>query len=407
MKHGTMLASLFILVLVLGICAASARASATFTVDSTVDEVDASPGDGQCATAGGVCTLRAAIQETNALAGADTINLPSGTYTLTLTGANEDAAATGDLDISDDLTIAGDGVASTIIDGNNSDRVFDVRLSGHTVSISGVTIQHGFVPSGQNGGGGVSNRQSMLTLTDVVVTNNVVTGTENDDIGGGISPGGFGGGTLVLVNSTISHNAACRGGGVFFNATLVVTNTLFYSNTAISGGGLNNWGAVSLANVTFSGNEGGGISNSGSGSIILVNCTIVENSRGIYSSAAITLTNTIVANDVNCSGSGTPTSAGHNLESADTCGFTATGDITDTNPLVGPLVDNGGATWTHALLPGSPAIDAGDNAVCPSTDQRGVPRPIDGNGDGTADCDIGAYERKASIYLPLVMRDAS
>src|SRR5437867_11074046 len=77
--------------------------AATFNVNSTTDAVDATPGDGACATAGPtpVCTLRAAIQEANALRGADVINLPAGTYTLTIPGRGEDHAATGDLDIND------------------------------------------------------------------------------------------------------------------------------------------------------------------------------------------------------------------------------------------------------------------------------------------------------------------
>ncbi|HYV66156.1 MAG TPA: CSLREA domain-containing protein, partial [Myxococcales bacterium] len=103
----------------------TARA-ATFTVNSTADAVDVSPGDGVCATADGSCTLRAAIQEANALAGADTVVLPAGTYLLTLAGAGEDGAATGDLDITGDLIIAGAGAASTVVDGNGLDRVFHV-----------------------------------------------------------------------------------------------------------------------------------------------------------------------------------------------------------------------------------------------------------------------------------------
>jgi len=95
--------------------------------------------------------------------------------------------------------------------------------------------------------------------------------------------------------------------------------------------------------------------------------------------------------------SGTITSLGHNLESADPCAFAATGDLSNTNPLLGPLADNGGKTLTLALLPGSPAINAGTNVGCPATDQRGVPRPQFGT------CDIGAYEFVLWVYLPVVV----
>ena len=81
------------------------------------------------------------------------------------------------------------------------------------------------------------------------------------------------------------------------------------------------------------------------------------------------------------------TSQGHNIDSGVTCGFTASGDMSSTGPLLGPLADNGGPTRTRALLLGSPAIDTADNAVCPATDQRGVARPQ------LAACDIGAFER--------------
>ena len=106
------------------------------------------------------------------------------------------------------------------------------------------------------------------------------------------------------------------------------------------------------------------------------------------------LTNTIVANSISggdCYGS--ITDGGHNLDSDGTCGLDpAKGSLPNTDPMLGPLQDNGGPTWTHALQPGSPAIDAGDNSQCPSTDQRGFYRHIDGDGDGTAICDMGAYE---------------
>src|SRR5258708_35546749 len=117
------------------------HASSPFTVNSLLDEVDAHAGDGNCAsTPSGVCTLRAAIMEANALAGADTINLPAGSYSLMIPGTDEDAAATGDLDINSDLVLVGAGADTTIIDGNHLDRAMHIGNSA-TVTISGLTLR--------------------------------------------------------------------------------------------------------------------------------------------------------------------------------------------------------------------------------------------------------------------------
>src|SRR5207247_1214399 len=97
--------------------AARPALAAAFIVNSTADEPDSAPGDGVCATAAGFCTLRAAVMETNSLPGADTVSIPAGTYRLTRNGGDEDAAATGDLDILDALTIQGAGSGTTGIDG--------------------------------------------------------------------------------------------------------------------------------------------------------------------------------------------------------------------------------------------------------------------------------------------------
>src|SRR2546425_290335 len=127
--------------------------AATFTVNSTADAVDATPGDGRCATATSSCTLRAAIQEANALAGPDTIVVPAGTYVLTIAGQGEDAAATGDLDVTDDVSITGAGPDSTIIDGNGIDRVFQTSNSVSNGTISNLTIRNGNPGPGGYGGG--------------------------------------------------------------------------------------------------------------------------------------------------------------------------------------------------------------------------------------------------------------
>ncbi len=112
---------------------------------------------------------------------------------------------------------------------------------------------------------------------------------------------------------------------------------------------------------------------------------------------SVTVKNTLVANSGSANCTGTITSLGHNLDSANTCAFAAAGDLPNTDPLVGPLANNGGPTLTHALLRGSPAINAGANDGCPTTDQRGVRRPQRGV------CDIGAYEFPASPYVPLLL----
>jgi hypothetical protein len=131
--------------------------------------------------------------------------------------------------------------------------------------------------------------------------------------------------------------------------------------------------------------------------------------------AVVMLRNTIVAGNTapagaNCGGPTAVTSAGHNLDGGVSCGFAGPGDLSSTDPLLGPLAQNAGLGPTHALLAGSPAVDAGDAAACPATDQRGVPRPLDGDADGALACDIGAVERlfvDAGLTLALTLDQPS
>jgi CSLREA domain-containing protein len=144
----------------------------SFTVDSTVDAVDANPGDGVCATAAGQCTLRAAIQEANALTGADTVILPSGEYAVLIPSLvdDEDTIAEGDLDITADLNIEGAGATAAVVGANDlpAIRVFEVH-QGTTVTMSELTVQNGGHVFAH--GGGIIN-SGTLTLNDVVVRGN-------------------------------------------------------------------------------------------------------------------------------------------------------------------------------------------------------------------------------------------
>jgi CSLREA domain-containing protein len=205
--------------------------AAGFTVNSTGDGSDANPGNGICATSGGVCTLRAAIQEANALAGADTITLPAGTYSLTIGGVSEDNAATGDLDITTDITILGAGAGSTTINGSSlSDRIFQIMTAG-SLTLNDLTVSGSSVTNYT--GGAVSNAGTLIA-TDVVFSGNTIT----NSVGGAI----YSTGTTTLTRVAIFGNAATNGGGIdVAGGTTTLTNVTVSGNsstlTAATAGG--------------------------------------------------------------------------------------------------------------------------------------------------------------------------
>ncbi|MEX1253326.1 MAG: flexitail domain-containing putative surface protein [Dehalococcoidia bacterium] len=290
-------------------------------------------------------------------------------------------------------------------------------------------------------GGGIYSVGGGLTLTDSTISDNavgdsIVVPASQESVGGGVYVGGsdsvtiansvitgnfgIGGGigndgtvdithTTITMNRSTSFFSPCRGGGVMNRGTVTATRTTISFNSVgnpsgceSDGGGIWNNGTFTLANSTLSGNGelgpgdvGGGVFNAG-GSFSAQHSTITGNKTGVYITAGtVSLKSTILGANLfsDCLGfvgANSVNSQGHNLIH-DTSGCTITGDtsgnVTGVSPNLGPLGDNGGPTLTHALLPGSAAIDAG-SASCPppSTDQRGHPRP-----EGPA-CDIGAFE---------------
>jgi CSLREA domain-containing protein len=385
--------------------------AATYIVNLNTDAKDINQGNGICdtnaATPGAQCTLRAAIQEANYFTGVDTISFALPTpNSITLTN--------GELEIQYSINIDGPGARSLTIQrgaGPRNLRVFTVTGSNQNVNISGVTIANGnseddLVSGGI--GGGILLSDATLNLTGVNISNNVSQGS-----GGGIYKFG---GTLNITRSTISNNQAGGSGGGIYNSGGIVniTNSTLSNNTAgdavsDSGGGISNInGAVILTNVTVHGNAAntaGGIRN--------------------YSSGIFNVRNTIVAGNTDNSGYpdlvGAFTSQGNNLIGVANpgSGFTdgVNGDKTGflgatLEPKLGALQNNGGQTDTHALLPSSPAIDSGDNCValfvgCLNvsllTDQRGASfsRQIDGDNNGTAIVDIGAFEATAPVWASM------
>ena len=339
-----------------------------FTVNSTADTLDAAPGDGVCADAAGACTLRAAVMETNALPGPDTVAVPAGTYVLAIPSSPPkwvpEVGTIGALHIIDDLTLTGAGTAATVIDGDRRDGVLKVGYiyqgSRPKVDIRSLTIQHGLA---NLSGGGILNG-GILTIRDLVIRDNQAGQMD----GGGISNGG----QLTVIDSAIISNGAQTGGGISNYGSMALINTTIAENTGVDqGGGVYSFGTASLINVTVQGNqskEAGGI---GGGTNITIKNTIVSG-NGIIGNCVSPLA-----------------SSGHNIVSDNSCTLTGPGDLNGVDPMLGPLADNGGPTQTHALLAGSPAINAGDNNGCPASDQRGVARPPEGT------CDIGAYE-----YVP-------
>jgi hypothetical protein len=285
------------------------------------------------------------------------------------------------LTIDKNLIIDGSALALPItISGGNNYRVISVS-SGVTVTLDNLRITMGL----SDQGAGIGNLGT-LTVRNCTIYENYATNS-----GGGLSNGG----SLTLINSTISDNHILGGhinrfgGGIYNYGTLTVTNSTISGNSAFLGGGIHNLSnkTMTITNSTLYGNPGGGVYNTGI--LNYVNTIIAGGTTDCHNEGTIgfNVHNLVVKNASSPNGCGTP-------------------HITQ-DPLLSALDYHGGSTKTHALLPDSPAIDAGSNDHCPLTDQRGNFRPIDGKGDGVRVCDIGAYEYGiywTYIFMPLIVK---
>jgi hypothetical protein len=304
-----------------------------------------------------------------------------------------------------DSTVTGNDAA---VGGGIYNNGLNATLSLQNSSVDNNLAEYVVFPHSHAGyGGGIYNAAGHATITNCSVSNN--TAAYSDGVyaaGGGI----YNTGILTIINSTIHNNQCPAGGGIANNATLTITGSTVSSNVANGfgdifpppigdGGGILNNGMLTISNSTISSNtahhSGGGISGGGS----ISNSTISDNAAGqlngggIYISGSLEIGNTILktgtsgANIVD--NGGTVTSYGYNISNDNGAGFlTGPGDQINTDPMLGPLQNNGGPTFTHDLLAGSPALDAGNPSFTqpPSTDQRGYARVFNGR------IDIGSLE---------------
>jgi len=299
-------------------------------------------------------------------------------------------------------------VNNSTFSGNSAIRGGGIHSVFGTLTVSNSTFSGNSTGAFVGNGGGITLDGGTLTVNNSTFSGN------SANVGGSIYNSDFG--AVEVSNSTFSGNDAfASGGGIWnnYDGALTVSNSTFSGNSANSGGGIynGNGGTVSVSNSTFSANsarfggDGGGIFNR-NGTLNVSNSTFYDNTAGgglggaIGNHAAVTLQNTIVANSLtgnNCYG--TITDGGGNLSYPDT---TCPG--INSNPVLGPLQNNGGPTHTMALGPGSAALDAANDAICAAPpvnnlDQRGIGRPQGPH------CDIGAYEvAPHRTYLPMIIR---
>src|SRR5574338_97327 len=267
------------------------------------------------------------------------------------------------------------GGTLTINNSSISGNVLDYQGTGVGIASSGTLVINNSIISGNVSGKGQTSGGGIYSSGMLEITNSTVDGNSVGGLGGGICSGGV----AIITSSTVSRNFSGGGypgpqygpgfgGGIYNGATLTISNSTISGNSVLTtdqgpgrGGGIGNSGSLQIANSTISGNSG-------------------TNGGAICNEAApLEIANTILnAGDIGeniFNDGGTVTSLGYNLSSDNGGGYlSAPGDQTNTDPILGPLQDNGGPTQTHRPYPQSPAIDAGEPGFTPPPlyDQRGA-----------------------------------
>jgi CSLREA domain-containing protein len=356
--------------------------AAVFQVTKTADTLD-----GACDHD---CSLREAVTGSNAAAGKDFVVLGPGVYELTRPGPFEDASATGDLDVLGPLVIVGAGADRTVLDGSQIDRVLHAA-GPDTLEVHGVTVRNGWA----RGSGELEDAGGGILAGSLLVVDSVVSGNRAQDGGGIWAMDLTARGTTVSGNE---GNAGSQGGGISVG-TVRLSNVTLSGNRASRGGGMFRTPAVDgseIADTTVTGNAA---TEAGGGLYTASDFLCPSDGSTCPPQPFIRIERSIVAG--NTAGNTAPEKPDcANLENEGSSNVFGVGESclagpTDRagtlaaplDPRLGPLADNGGPTPTHALLPGSPALDLAPPGSCPPTDQRRRPRPEFG-----FRCDAGAFE---------------
>lgn len=383
----------------------------------------------------GLFSLREAIMLANSVADDLTIVLEGGVYTLSIVGAEEDGAATGDLDLlpGGTLNIVGVGSNQTIIDASQlGDRVFDV-FSDAVVTLEGLTITGGL---SADYGGAVRNAGTLglvetringnqafsgaavYNMGDLTVLNSSIADNHATNWGGGIK--NIESATLRVVASTLAGNHGKIGGAIFNAGQAEAINTTISQNVAYhSGGGFYNTGDISVRHSSIvsniadvdSGNIGVGGGVRTDRGVVELRHTIVIDNRMESSSAGqpVSISNEITgslsgSSAYNLIGDASSSGGLRHAINGNIVGNAGQGRLPIGSVLQPVLANHGGLTGTHALVPGSPAVDAGDPLFSPGgfefdliLDQRLQPRVADGLADGKARIDIGAFELQTAV----------